>query len=180
VPENWGPEKLVAEVSLTRREIEQARVSAIEETPYIRLAAGQLRPVPQPVEITMPPEPDRLTNYTITAPTLSIALSPNLQGNYKIEVTNLIDEVLSPIAIKATPEAERAYKLQPFPMMTLYILDEDTKKGEEVQQKKVVYNFPPEFVRKREIELTNPQQPAEAKFKLIPISSAETSKVSPG
>lgn len=180
VPEDWGLEKRIAEVLLIRREIEQARVSAIDKTPYIRLAAGQIRQAPQSVIVKLPPEPDRLTNYTITAPTLSIALSPNLQGKYKVEVTNLINEVLSPIAIRATPEAERAYKLQPFPMMTLYILDEDTKKGEEVQQKRVVYNFPREFVEKGEIELQNPQQPAEAKFKLVPVSSTEASKESPG
>jgi hypothetical protein len=179
VPEDWGPEKLIAEVLLTRREIEHARVSPIDETPYIRLAAGQTRQAPQSVKITMPPEQDRLSDCTIKAPTLSIALSPTLQGKYYVDVNNL-SEVLLPIVIKATPEAERAYKLQPLPKMTLYILDDDIEKGEEVQQKKVVYNFPPEFVRKREIELKNPQQPAEAKFKLIPVSSTKASKVPPG
>lgn len=179
VPEDWGSEKRVAEVMLTPREIEQARVSPFKETPYIRLAAGQVREAPEPVEITMPPEPDRLTNYTITAPTISIALSPTLQGKFYVEVTNL-EEVLSFFAIRATPEAKRAYELQTFPRMTLYILDEDTKKEQEEQSKKVVYNFPPEFVSKGEIELAITQQPAEAKFKLIPISSAESSKISPG
>ncbi|MHC4104223.1 MAG: hypothetical protein ACYSR9_04730 [Planctomycetota bacterium] len=176
VPEDWGADKRIAEVLLTRREIDQASFSAITQTPYIKLAAGQIREAPEPVEITMPPEPDRLKICTIEkARTLSIALSPNLQGTYYVEVTNL-DEVLSPITIRATPEAERAYKLQALPMMTLYILDEDTKKGEEEQQKKVVYNFPPESVSKGEIELSNPQQPAIARFKLVPISSAEAAK----
>ncbi|MHC4695047.1 MAG: hypothetical protein ACYS67_20135 [Planctomycetota bacterium] len=179
VPEDWGQEKQIAEVLLTRREIEQARLSPVEETPYIRLVAGQTRQAAQAVEVTLPPEPDRLSDYTITAPTLSIALSPTLQGKFYVEITNL-EEVLSPIVIRATPEAKRAYELQPFPRMTLYILDEDTTKGEEVPPKKVVYNFPPEFVRKGEIELKNPEQPAEAKFKLIPVSSAEASKGSPG
>lgn len=179
VPEDWGPEKLIAEVLLTRREIEQARGTPIDETPYIRLAAGQTRQATQSVEVKLPPEPDRLTNYTITAPTLSIALSLTLQGKYYVEVTNL-PEVQFPIVIRATPEAKRAYESQPSPRMTLYILDDDTKKGQEEQSKKVVYNFPPEFVRKGEIELSNTQQPAEAKFKLIPISSSEASKVTPG
>ena len=177
VPEDWGAEKLIAEVLLTRREIEQARVSPIDERPYIRLAAGQIRQAPKLVKITMPPEPDRLTNYTITAPTLSIALSLNLLNNYKPELTNS-DAVLLPIAIKATPEAERAYKLQPIPHMTLYILDNDKNTEEEQLKREVVYNFPEEFVRKGEIKLN--QQPAEAKFKLIPVSSAEDSKGPPG
>ncbi len=177
VPEDWGQEKRVAEVLLTRREIEQARVSPVEETPYIRLAAGQTRQASLPVKITMPPEPDRLSGYTIKAPTLGIALSPTLQGKYYVDVNNL-GEVLSPIAIKATPEAKRAYELQPSPMMTLYVLDGDKNIAEPKRQ--VVYNFPEESVRKGEIELTNPQQPAEAKFKLIPVSSTEASKVPPG
>jgi len=179
VPEDWGPEKLFAEAMLTRREIEQARVSPIEERPYIRLTAGQTRQATQTVEVTLPPEPDRLSDYTIKAPTLSIALSPALQGRYYVDVNNLSD-VLLPIVIRATPEAERAYRLQPLPKMTLYILDGDTEKGVDVPPRKVVYNFPPEFVEKGEIELKNPQQPAEAKFKLIPVSSTEASKPPPG
>ncbi len=179
VPEDWGPEKLIAEVLLTLREIEQARVSPINETPYIRLAAGQTREAPKPVVITMPPEPDRLKDCTIKAPTLSIALSPALQGKYYVDVNNL-SEVQFPIAIKATPEAERAYKLQPIPHMTLYILDNDKNTTEEQLKREVVYNFPEESVRKGEIKLKNPQQPAEAKFKLIPVSSAEAPKGSPG
>ncbi len=171
VPEDWGAEKRIAEVLLTLREIEQARISPIDERPYIRLAAGQTRDAPKLVRITMPPEPDRLSNYTITAPTLSIALSLNLLNNYKPELTNS-DAVLLPIAIKATPEAERAYKLQPIPHMTLYILDNDKNTKEEQLKREVVYNFPEEFVRKGEIKLN--QQPVIARFKLTPISSAET------
>lgn len=178
VPEDWGPEKRIAEVLLTRREIEQARVSPVEETPYIRLAAGQTRKAPKLVRITMPPEPDRLSDYTIKAPTLSIALSPALQGKYYVDVNNLSD-VLLPIVIRATPEAKRAYELQPFPMMTLYVLDDDKNIADPKRQ--VVYNFPEDSVRKGEIKLIkNPQQPTEAKFKLIPVSSAEDSKGPPG
>jgi hypothetical protein len=121
----------------------------------------------------MPPEPDRLKDFTIKAPTLSIALSPNLQGTYYVDVNNL-SEVLLPIVIKATPEAKRAYELQPFPMMTLYVLDEDKNIADPKRQ--VVYNFPEESVRKDEIDLAITQQPAVAQFKLIPISSAEAPK----
>jgi hypothetical protein len=178
VPGDWGPEKLIAEVMLTPREIEQARISHHDETPYIRLTADQTREAPEPVEITMPPEPDRLKIFTIEkARTLSIALSPALQGKYYVDVNNL-DEVLKPIVIKATPEAKRAYELQPFPMMTLYVLDEDKNIADPKRQ--VIYNFPEESVRKDEIDLAITQQPAEAKFKLIPISSAEAPKGSPG
>jgi hypothetical protein len=168
VPED----RRTARVQLTRREREQARLSAVEKTPYVVLAAGQIRQAATVVNIKMPPE-EGLGDYTITQTTLSVALSPALLGKYSVDVTNL-PQILSPIAIRATPEAKRAYELQPLPLMTLYIFDVDAKKGAEEQRKAVVYNFPPEFVRKDEIKLKNPQQSAEAKFKLIPLSSAET------
>ncbi len=174
VPENWGAEKRIAEVLLTPREIEHARVSAIEKLPYIRLTASQIREAPKPVEITMPLEPDRLGECTITIATLNVSLSPIspiLQGKYTVEVTNLHE--LGPIYIKATPEAERAYKLQPFPRMTLYILDGDENTTEKLKRE-VVYNFPEKFLRKGEIELN--QKPAVAQFILTPVSSAETPK----
>jgi hypothetical protein len=165
-------DRRTARVQLTRREIEQARLLAVGKTPYIVLAAGQVREGATAVEVKMPPEEDQLSDYTITKTTLSVALSPTLLGEYSVNVTNL-PEVLGPIAIRATPEAKRAYESQPLPLMTLYIFDDDAKKGAEEQRKAIVYNFPPEFVRKDEINLKNPQQLVEAKFKLIPLSSAE-------
>jgi hypothetical protein len=159
VPED----RRTARVQLTRRECEQARISAVEKTPYVVLAVGQRREAATAVRIKMSPEEDRLSDYTITT----------LLGEYSVQVTNL-PQVLSPIAIRATPEAKRTYELQPLPLMTLYIFDVDAKKGAEEQRKAVVYNFPPEFVREDEIKLKNPQQSAEAKFKLVPLSSAET------
>ena len=174
VPED----RRTARVRLTRREIEQARLLTVEKTPYIVLAGGQIRAAATAVQIKMPPEEDRLSDYTITKTTLSVALSPTLLGQYSVNVTNL-PQVLSPIAIRATPEAKRTYELQPLPLMTLYVFDDDAKKGAEEQRRTVVYNFPPEFVRRREIELKNPQQSAEAKFKLIPMSSAAASSGGP-
>jgi hypothetical protein len=164
-------EMRTARVQLSPREIVQARLLAVEKKPYVVLAAGQTRNAARAVKIKIAPEEDRLSDYTITKTTLSVALSPTLLGEYSVEVTNL-PQVLSPIAIRATAEAKRTYELQPLPLMTLYIFGDDAKKVAEEQRRVVVYNFPPEFVRKREIELKNPQQSAEAKFKLIPLSSA--------
>ncbi len=176
VPEDWGAEKRVAEVFLTRRETQHARVSSVEEIPYIRLAAGQTRQATQSVTVKLPPEPDRLSNYTITKTTLSIALSQTLLGKYDVKVTNM-EEVLSYIAIKATPEAKQAYEMQSLPLRTLYILDEDRDATEE-PKREIYYNFPEEYVSTGEIKLN--QQPVIARFKLIPISSSEASKGTPG
>lgn len=173
VPED----RRTARVRLTRREREQARLLAVKKTPYVVLAAGQERKAATDVKIKMPPEEDRLSDYTINQPTLSVALSPTLLGEYSVTVTNL-PQVLSPIAIRATAEAKRAYESQSLPLMTLYVFDDDKKDPAE-QRRAVVYNFPQDFVRKDEIKLKNPQQSAEAKFKLIPLSAAAASSGGP-
>ena len=54
-----------------------------------------------------------------------------------------------------------------------YILDSDKNTTEELKRE-VVYNFPEKFLRSGEIELD--QEPAIARFKLVPVSSTEASK----
>ena len=161
--------RLTAQVKLTRTEIGQARSSVAVKTPFVVLA-GQTRQATTDVRIKMSPEADLLSEHTITEAKLGFTLSVNLVGEYKPDVINY-NEVVSHFTILATPEAKQAYENRPF-QMTLYILDGDEKKGPEEQPRKVVYNFPEEFVRKDEIRLKNPQQTAVAKFKLIPLTSA--------
>jgi len=159
--------RLTAQVRLTPRDIEQARLSVVEKTPFVVLAEGQTRYAPKPVRIKMSPEADSLSEYTIQEAKLGFTLSANLQGKYKVDVN--YNEVVHPFTILATEDAKLAYENQPF-QMTLYILDGDEKKGPEVeQQREVFYKFPEEFVRKNEIKLKNPKK-AEAKFKLIPLT----------
>ena len=160
--------RLKARVQLTPRDIEQARLSLVEKTPFVVLAEGQRRPAPKPVRITMSPEADSLSEYTIQEAKLVIAMSVNLLTKYDVEFNH--NEVVSPFPILATLEAKQAYESQPV-QMTLYILDEDAnKRPEEVIPRKVFCNFPEEFVRENQIKLKNPQKPAEAKFKLIPLT----------
>ncbi len=170
VPPAWSGEKLVAKVVLTRREISSARLAPIERKPYIELAVGQTREVPATVKITTPPEEDLLRPETIKNATLGFTLSALLQGKYKVEVTNL-NEVLSPIAIRATPEAKRAYETMRFQVI-LEIDDSDKDAAStEPLRRELTYNFPDEFVRKNEIVLN--QQPVIARFKLTPITPAQ-------
>jgi hypothetical protein len=162
--------RLTARVRLTAKDIEQARLSVVVKTPYVILAGGQTRQAPTSVRIKMSPEADSLSEYTIEQAKLVIALSVNLLGEYDVGEEFNHNEVVRPFPILATEEAKLAYESQPF-QMTLYILDDAKEKGpEEEQRKKVVYNFPEEFVRKNEIELKNPEQAAVAKFKLIPLT----------
>ncbi len=168
--------RLKAQVQLTPRDIEQARNSLAVKTPFVILATGQTRQAARTVEIKISPEADSLNEHPITAAKLGISLSPILQGKYKVDVTNY-DNVVSSFTILATDDAKEAYENQPVQMI-LFILDEDAKEAkkrpDEDQQRKVVYNFPKEFVRRNEIRLQDPQQAAVAKFKLT-LSSAPTS-----
>jgi hypothetical protein len=167
--------KLTAKVELTPREIEQARLSVVEKTPIVVLAPGQTRHATTEVRIKMSPEADSLSEYTIEEAKLVIAMSVNLLGIYDVEIVEInYNDVVSPFSILATLEAKQAYESQPV-QMTLYILDDDKKKGpEEVIPRKVFYNFPEKFVRSNEIKLNPLQKPAEARFKLIRLTSAET------
>jgi len=170
VPEDWMGEKLVANVSLNRGEISQARLSPIEKKPYIELAQGQFRESPIAVKITTPPEEDSLRPDQITAARLGITLSANLQGKYEVELTNL-DTVMSAIAIRATPQAKRAYENMRYQVI-LEIDDSDKDIGfAEPLRKELIYNFPAEYVRKDEIVLN--QQPVIARFTLIPLPDIE-------
>jgi len=167
VPSDWGLGELEARVRLTRSEIEQARIEPIKKTPYIELAAEQIREVSTTVKIKLPPKEDPLSVMRIEDATLVVAMSPTLLAKYYVEVTNL-PTVLNSIAVRATNEAKEAYENQSLPHMTLYIFDSDT----EIARKEVHYNFPPKYVRTDEIELN--QEPATAEFKLIPRPSAES------
>ncbi len=169
VPKDWSGEKLVANVQLTRREIDQARLSTVEKTPFIELAAGQIRELQGTVKIKMPPEEDLLADYTITTARLRFSLSPNIQGKYKVVVDNL-DEVIRTITIRATADAKRAYEKMPY-QVTLEIDDEDAGATEPLRRV-LIYNFPDEYLRKDDIRLN--QQPVTARFKLIPLPAAET------
>jgi len=173
-PESIEPSKVdmfvpegrrTAQVRLTRREIEQARLTPQTKKPYVEFAEGQIREAATTVQIKMPPEVDTLTDTTIKVAKLGIALSPNLQGKYKVEIKNL-PQVIGQISIRATQAAKQAYGGMRYQVI-LEIDDEDIK-SEEVRRE-LVYNFPEEFVSKDEIRLNQPL--VQAIFKLVPLST---------
>ena len=169
--EMYVPEdsRLKAQVLLTSRDITQARLSMAVVTPYVELAPGWRRDASSKVNIKMSPEADSLTEYTIDAK-LGIQSGMNLVGEYRLVVDNYND--LVSFIIFATQEAKDAYESENF-QITLNILDEDKKRSpEDFQRRDVVYNFPKEAVQKNEIRLKG--EPGTAKFKLIPLSPAET------
>ncbi len=156
-----------ATVQLAQFEIDQAMSSPILKKPYIELVTGQKRLVDEIVEISTPPEKEQLEEYLLPG-NLEIGLSPILIGKYNVEVKNLPD-LISAIAIKATPEAKQAYANMRYQLI-LEIDDEDKNITAE-QSRKVIYNFPEEYVRRGEIILN--QTEAQARFKLTPIASPQ-------
>jgi len=165
VPRDWVGD---AKVQLTRREIEQARTQTMEKTPYVELAADQIKKADTTVKIETPPREDTLPVHAITAVTLGFTLSVNLQGKYNVKVINLND-VMGTIRIMATDAAKRAYENMRYQVI-LEIDDEDVKSEE--PRRELVYNFPPEYVHNGEIELK--QQRIMAKFELKLLPPAET------
>ena len=163
VPRDWSGDKLTAYIILSRSEIQQARRSPITKTPYIELAPNQNKKAESTVEVKLPQAPQGLQEFNITSATIGYTFSPNLAGKYKIELLNPTE--MATVNIQATIAAKQAYELQPF-QMTLKILDTDVKTTTE-QRRKVIYNFPEEFIRKDEIRLN--QQSANARFKLLPL-----------
>lgn len=162
--------RLTAKVQLTRAEIEQARKTPKQKTPYIELAPGYIRESTTNVKVMLAPEEDPLTVQRIEEATLVIAMSPTLLAQYYVEITNL--PAVYSITVRATNGAKQAYENQQLPHMTLYIFETDIKQGQEDYRKEVHYNFPPEYVRTGQIELVG--EPTQAEFKLIPRPSAES------
>jgi hypothetical protein len=158
-------ETFTAKVRLSRSEIERARASAVEKTPYIDLPGGQTREVSTKVKITMPPAEDVLPEQTIQGANLGIELSVNLLDKYQVKVNNWPD-VLRTFTVRATREAKEEYERQPF-QMTLYVVDSDEKNQGELKRD-VVYDLPWQYVQRGEI--VPPQTPAEARFELVPRS----------
>ena len=165
----WGND-VRAKVLMTDAEILQARTEAIVKRPFLEFPDGQIRQADQPVTVRMPAETEKLQDRVVTGTTLAIAMSPALQGRYQVQIKNLA-EVMSAIAIRATPEAWQAYEQQKRPTMTLYIYEDDTK-NTEVQRREVVYNFPQRYVRSGDIELKN-AQPRTVQFQIFPMEKQQ-------
>ncbi|MCP4609153.1 MAG: hypothetical protein GY845_10620 [Planctomycetes bacterium] len=161
--------RLKAQVQLTSRDITQAKQSVAVKTPYVELAPGQRRDASRQVNIKMSPEADSLIRYPIEGASLGHTLSKNLlESGYNVDTENY-NELVS-FFIYATPAAKQAYESQEF-QIHLIIPDSAAKKPNEVQRRKVVHDFPEEYVRKNEIRLEG--EPKEARFKLIPLAPAE-------
>lgn len=170
VPKDWSADQ-PARIDLTRSEIERARSWAIGKTPYVVLADGQKRLSDDNVEIRIPPEEDPRSVHIVKA-TVGYIYSDVTQGKYKVEFENktqFMNETAS-ITVRATPEAAKAYEDMGF-QAYLEIYDVDAAATGWVP-KPLTYNFPDKYAGSDDIKLA--QEPVIARFKLTPLTSAES------
>jgi len=165
VPRNWSGEMLKANVSPTADQIEAARKAPIQVPSYINLAGKRVYGVR--VKISLPSVEEALKSR-IVQPTIGYQISPKLQGKYVVDLINA-DEITDATQIKATNEAWAEYKEKTLYQVLIDVRDDDEKTQGETIARPVIYNFPQEYVRTGEIQLT--QEPRIAKFKLIGVSS---------
>lgn len=168
VPQNWGKEP--ARIELTLGEIELARSEAIEKMPFVLLADGRKRYADKRVQVNMPPKVDKLKTLTVGEVGVSFCFSPITQDKYSVLLDNE-NKVMSDIEIRATQQAKDDYEALSF-QVRLEIYDDDVK-ATGLIPRKLIYNFPEEHVRNGDIELA--QDPVEARFKLVPVTSGDGS-----
>jgi hypothetical protein len=166
VRQDWGPEMSKARVTLTPVQIEQARKAPVLETPYVELAIGQRKYTDIKVKIKLPSATEILQDR-ILQPTIGFVLSKNLKDKFNIELLNE-NNLTSATKIKASDEAWLAYDKRTPYQIIVEARDGDENIGGEISRK-VIYNFPREYVQKQEIKLNEP--PREARFRLTPASA---------
>jgi len=164
--------KLVTEAKVkmaTAAEKKQARGGVVEKKPYIELTGGEIRYADTLIKVELPAMQEEMKQYTISG-TLGFIFSANLTGEYKVEFIKRPE--IGSITIVATEDAKAAFEESGFEVL-LEIQDDDVGKGEVTRQ--VIYNFPEQFVRDDKIRLKG--DPAEAKFKLVPVTDQNSPAV---
>jgi hypothetical protein len=162
LPQDWPGR--IATVQLSPTEITQARQVAIHKQPLVLLGGERTVTADRTVAIKIQQE---LLPEQQIKPSIGIALPPNLQGKYKVDVQNLLG-LAAAFNIRATAEARSLYAGQTYQLM-LEIGDGD-EDYTEYQPRQLKYCFPEEALRKAEIEAA--QVAPTAHFKLIPMPSA--------
>ena len=155
-----------AVVTLTAAQISKARMVSITGTPYVNLSADgkNRRASKAQVKIKLPSTRESMQDRPLQ-PTIGYSASKNIMDKYSVELLN--ESELTTTNFKATDEAWAAYDDTTTYQLLIEIRDSDP--GDTEIPRKVIYNFPPEYVAKGEIRLTGVVP--EAIFKLIPKPS---------
>lgn len=158
-------DRQIARVRLNAIERKQAREDQIEKYPYILMPDGSEAAYDKPVKIKLPATSENFKQSTI-AGNLGYVYSGNIAGKYQVVLENEADIVR--VQISATPKAKAAYEAQSF--QVLLEIDDKDASADEVVPRKVIYNFPQDFIRTGDIQLS--QDVKTARFKLVPVGPA--------
>jgi hypothetical protein len=159
---DWPQDKLKATVVLTDSQIAKARRDYVTVTPVVELNNGQKREAGY-VNITLPPTAKPLMDRSLQ-PRIGFMLSQALQGKYIIELINE-EELTDTTRIKATDAAFEIYNNMPNQILVEAYYGDESATEEIIRE--VIYNFPPEYLQKKEITLN--ETPRKARFKLKEI-----------
>lgn len=153
-----------AYITLSGQQIAAARKGAIVQRPYVNLGpTGPRRIANDEVRIALPAA-EPLNEYPFQPQSIGFVFSRNTQGKFRVQIENESD--LRTVQIRATEEALEAYRKMRYHLL-IEIREEDAAMSE-IPPREVIFNFPPEFVRRGQIEAALPKT---ALIKLLPLLS---------
>jgi hypothetical protein len=157
-------EPAAARIVLSGQQIENARSRPVRERPFIVIGPGDKKQyAAQTVLVRLPSTMPLEAQVFQTNPgRIGFILPPELIGVYRVE---LIDDIKT-INFRSTQEAKTLYQQQPYHLL-IQVLSGD-QNLEQTPPRTVIYNFPPEMVRKGLIQAPDP--PSQVRIRLIPIS----------
>lgn len=167
-----------AYVTLSATQVETARLQQrpIRVRPYVEMGTDEPRRSTQEVSVTFSQDTVALQPRVLQPlqrpRQIGYIFSQNLQGKYTVQMDSESESNLRTINLRATDEAFAAYSTMRYPIL-IEIRDEDVRDLTiELAPKEIIYNFPAEFVARKEIELGDPRPPRTAVIQLIPVTAA--------
>ena len=154
-----------ATVRLSSQQIAAARRSPIRQRPYVDLGlTGPRRYALEDVRISLPAT-EELNPYVFQPQSIGFVFSRNTQGRFRVQIENESD--LRTVQFRATEAAYAAYQRMRHHLL-IEIRDEDAALAEPFQRE-VMFNFPAEFIRDRQVEATSSHT---AILRLVPVSTS--------
>ena len=154
-----------AYIKLSAQQIEAARKGPIRQKPYVDLGpTGPRRTAAQEVRLSLPAS-EILEQFPFQPQSIGFVFNRNstIPARFRVQIENESD--LRTIQIRATQAAFDAYKKVRYPLL-IEIREEDAALPE-ILPREVIFNFPAEFVRNRQIEAA---APTTATIKLVPLT----------
>ena len=162
-----------ATVTLTQQQINLARKQPVTAWPFVNMGVAELTREPQsPVSISIPSEERLKPRYFQTTKPIGIIMSTELQAQYRVTIDN-DDEIRKNTYLFATDEAFTAYQNVDYPFL-IEVRESDVINLAQTLPKRIIYNFPSEFVRSGEIELDDSKVSVLAEITIEAINGALT------